>query len=334
MLAWCLVASTVLSAGAEGRAGQAPKTIEGRTFQTVVQAGRNPLVLQADYTLWVPAGAGPIKCVIAINRRGVGPKVFADPQWRAMAKRIGGAMMYCGFEAKGVIDNGGGRSMLRALAVLALQAKRPEVAHAPLVLWGHSMGGRVAQDFTRWKPARVLAFVIGMRAYASDAAFMAEPKAAMAVPCLYVMGALDNKPADIREHFERSRAAAAPRAWVWLPGQKHSPDRWDRRKRTCPDKAWRSWVAHDLVIPWIEAMVALRLPPKADTTKGPVRLLDPDTTKGWLGDVKSHRIAPQASFKGDKSKAAWLPNEAVARKWQAVINGPAASKQTTPAEAK
>ena len=81
-------------------------------------------------------------------------------------------------------------------------------------------------------------------------------------------------------------------------------------------------------------IVALRLPPKADTTKGPVRLLDPDTTKGWLGDVKSHRIAPQASFKGDKSKAAWLPNEAVARKWQAVINGPAASKQTTPAEAK
>ena len=175
------------------------------------------------------------------------------------------------------------------------------------------MGGRIAQDFVRYAPSRVLTFIIALRAYPTAEEDMEEEPQARKVPGLYVMGKLDTTPADIRAHFERARASGSGRAWVWLPGQGHSPKGGSRPSSL---KAWRAWVANDVVLPWIEAMLKLRMPDGADPKKGPVKLRDVDLEKGWLGNVKTNEIAPYGEYKGDKSKASWFPNADVAKAWK------------------
>lgn len=224
-------------------------------------------------------------------------------------------MMYCEFETKGARDNGYGLSILTACDQFAKNLNRPELRHAPFVLWGHSMGGRVAQDFVRFKPSRVLAFHIALRANPSTENFMVEEAAAQQVPGLYLMGQDDGKVQDIREHFTRARQKGSPRAWVWLPGQAHWPKGMHFDKDETTEADWKAWAAHDVVIPWTEAIIRLRMPKDADPAKGPVALLTLETSHGWLGDIPTGWVAAQSRFTGSKSKASWFPNEETAEAW-------------------
>jgi hypothetical protein len=40
-----------------------------------------------------------------------------------------------------------------------------------------------------------------------------------------------------------------------------------------------------------------------------------DTSGAYLGDRKTLKIAPEASFTGDKAQACWFPNKTLAEKW-------------------
>ena len=224
-------------------------------------------------------------------------------------------MLYCEFEALGVRDNGYGLSILTACDQFAAELKCPELKHAPFVLWGHSMGARVAQDFVRFRPSRVLTFHIGLRLGPSSKEFMEEEADAMLVPGLYLMGEKDRKPKDIREHFARARKEGSPRAWIWLPGQSHWPKGMDFTKDSTTPADWRAWAANDVVIPWTEAMIRLRLPKDSDPGKGSVKLFPIDITQGWLGDIQTGQVTPYNTFPGGKSEASWFPNEKVAKAW-------------------
>ncbi|MEM9366129.1 MAG: hypothetical protein AAGD07_09040 [Planctomycetota bacterium] len=288
----------------------------GTLHVTEVTTKREPLAAGCRYQLWIPADVSVVRSLFVINMRAAGKRLFFyDPEWRAMAARHAAAMLYCEFEAKGVRDNGYGRSMLRACEQFASALQRPELKHAPFVLWGHSMGGRVAQDFVRYCPSRVLAFHIALRAHPTPEDLMHEEAAAMRVPGLYLMGAEDGKPKDIRAHFHRARHKGSPRAWVWLPGQTHWPRGMGFTHDQTTDEDWRAWAAHDVVVPWTEAMIQLRLPEDADPRTGPVQLASVDATRGWLGDVSTGEVATHAQFDGDQSKASWFPNEEVAQAW-------------------
>lgn len=284
--------------------------VSGTAYKTRVAQRPEPLVAECDFKLWIPDGAGTIRSVFIINMRGAGKHLFdCDDQWRAMAARTGSTMMYCQFEATGVRDNGYGLSMLTACDQFADELGRPELKHAPLILWGHSMGGRVAQDFARFRPSRVLAFHIALRAFPSTEEFMAEEPAAMKIPALYLMGTEDQTPADMHAHFVRARAAGSPRAWVPLPGQGHWPNGMDFERDETSEEGWRAWAANEVVIPWTEAMIQLRLP------EGAAELRDVRIEQGWLGDVESGQIAPYDAFGGSRSQACWFPNEQVAAAW-------------------
>ena len=87
--------------------------------------------------------------------------------------------------------------MLEALRQLAVLADRPHLAEAPLLLWGHSMGGKATHDFVRWRPDRVLGFIIAMRqggcsngraGSVDKSGCPKESDASVAVPGLYMMG--------------------------------------------------------------------------------------------------------------------------------------------------
>ncbi|EMI28850.1 MAG: alpha/beta hydrolase [Rhodopirellula sp.] len=298
---------------ADHAAGEEAAT--GRDYQTVVAASSKPLIAESSYRLWVPDDTPVIRSLFVINMRGAGRRLFVDPEWRAMADRNSAAMLYCEFEAKSVRDNGYGLSILKACEQFAETLNRPELRHAPFVLWGHSMGGRVAQDFVRFKPARVIAFHIALRANPTSKELMEEEAAAVKVPGLYLMGANDGKPADIREHFREARRNGSPRAWVWLPGQSHWPKGMHFEKDETSVIDWRAWAAHDIVIQWTEAMIKLRLPMNVDPRKGSVDLLPVDLTKGWVADVASKEHGPVSKLDAIDSAKSWLPNEKVTQAW-------------------
>ena len=133
----------------------------GELFRTEVAASTNPLIANSKYQIWIPDDASTFRTLFVFNMRGAGKHLFAsDHEWRALAKRTQSAMLYCEFEAHGVRDNGYASSMLKACEQFAAELNLPELPQAPFVLWGHSMGGRVAQDFVRFRPGRVLAFHI------------------------------------------------------------------------------------------------------------------------------------------------------------------------------
>ena len=210
---------------------------KGENFQTDVKKSKEPLIAGSKYSIWIPESISSVQCVFVINMRGAGRHLFEqDQEWRALAKRTHSAILFCEFEAHGVQKNGYGLSMLKACDQFAIEVNRPELKHAPFVLWGHSMGGRVAQDFVRFQPSRVLAFHIALRANPSDTEFMQEEANSIKVPGLYLMGELDRKPEDIRKHFHHSRERKSPRAWIWLPGQSHWPRGMQSKKMKQPPR--------------------------------------------------------------------------------------------------
>ncbi len=130
--------------------------------------------------------------------------------------------------------------MLQACHQFAVELNRPELANAPMVLWGHSMGGRVAQDFARFAPRRVLAFHIALRGYPSPEEFMEEKEVAALIPALYLMGEEDRKPKDIWKHFLRARRNESPRTWILLPGQGHWPKGVSSEENKTTAEDWRA----------------------------------------------------------------------------------------------
>ena len=288
----------------------------GTIYETQVASNTRPLIAASNYKLWVPEDTPVVRTVFAINMRAAGKHLFfQDPEWRALAERTHSAMMFCEFEAKGVRDNGYGLSLLKACEQFAKELKRPEISHAPFVLWGHSIGGRVAQDCARFRPSRVLAFHIALRKIPSPAEFMNEECESMRIPALYLMGEKDTTPEDIRMHFERARRNRSPRAWIWLPKQGHWPRGMSHEKDVTTTEDWRAWAAIDVVIPWTESIIRLRLPKSAKSASGSVKLRPIDPSKGWLGDIRTGHVYPYTSFTGSKSAASWFPNEEVAKAW-------------------
>lgn len=268
----------------------------------------NPRTLAANYQLWIPAGCKKVRFVIAVNQRAAGRRIyFRDHAWREMATRMDAAMLWCGFEAQEIQHNGGGESMLAALDGFAVSTEHPELAESCLLLWGHSMGGRVAQDFVRWKPRRVLGFVMALRGNPSDPEFMHEPFEAMEVPGLYLMGDLDAKPADIREHFIRARQNGAPRAWIWLPSQNHWPKGMSFGSDKTSEADWQRWAAHQVVLPWIEEIARVRI--RQDSTQ----LAPLASGDGWLVIQETPILVKASRFAGDRSSASWFPSKRAAQ---------------------
>jgi len=109
--------------------------------------------------------------------------------------------------------------------------------------------------------------------------------------------------------IEKNFVPAREEGWPWALGVQHG-------------------CAHDygnaavLQIAWLGGIIAVRLPADADARAGVPKLREVKLEDGWLGDIGSvagqwATIAPWKEFAGDRSRAAWFPNRAVAYVWRA-----------------
>ena len=123
-----------------------------------------------------------------------------------------------------------------------------------------------------WIPQRTLAFLIGRKQNAGGEAqgTYHTDETRLAIAALYSVGEEEGRPVppeDVREHFRDVRRRGAARTWTY------------------ERKLGHTWTFRDneFIFAWLEAVMALRLPPDADPKAGPIALRPIDASKGWIG---------------------------------------------------
>src|SRR4029077_17030720 len=162
-------------------------------------------------------------------------------------------------------SRGTGQALLDALTALAAKSKHPEIATAPLLLWGMSAGGQFNYEFVGWKPERVAAFVVNKGGIYYSALL---PAAARAVPGILIVGGkdLEFRTNTIVGLFAVNRRAGARWALAEEPGVAHVVGR-----------------SSDLTKIFFEDVLNLR-------DKGAI--VDKD---GFIGDLKAKKFQPAAT---------------------------------------
>jgi len=80
-----------------------------------------------------------------------------------------------------------------------------------------------------------------------------------------------------------------------------------------------------LAIPWLDACLSIRL---SKVSSQPLKVIPTDGI--WLARPTGDQAYPTAKFEGDPLKAAWLPNETVARTWMQYVKDSAVADTTPP----
>jgi hypothetical protein len=280
------------------------------------------------FNFYLPDGVKQVRAVILVQHgnyqvpglaagweHGFGASAW-DAQWRALADKWDAALVSPCLEGPSCDiwydpKNGGWRSINDALATLGSQSGHPEIAQAPLVLWGFSCGGDWVGMMLKEHASSVLAAVA--RSGGSDPGPTAD-----GVPTLLVQGGSKDHFKN-EKWFQKARARGALVAFAQDTDQGH----------TVAD-------LNVLAIPFLDACLALRLPAKAAFHHPAILNVIPAAT-GWLGDPVTFSIASEPRFAGDKTTASWLPNEALAKKWSEFANeksphGTGWATDTTPPE--
>jgi hypothetical protein len=78
-------------------------------------------------------------------------------------------------------------------------------------------------------------------------------------------------------------------------------------------------------IRWLDACLTARLPEKNGGSLKPM-----PTKNAWLAALLGNEAVPAAKFAGEKDKAVWLPNEAVAKAWEVYVKDTTVPDTTPP----
>jgi hypothetical protein len=266
--------------------------------------------------LSLPPDGTVAKGILIFSQRGLASDWARSAGAKALAGKIDAAMMIVSgkngdqfdmhdSEYPNMCGNGTFNFLPMALKMLADATKRPELANAPLVTFGHSHGGDYWNWFNACHPDRTAVnFVHASGGVNYNAA-------ALKVPVLYELGTgdlIENGSKMPRAGMFVNRAKGAPMFLVLGEGG-HD---------TQPNAQTFS-----LIYDMIEATWRLRVPASADPTKGPVALNDINEMTGgyWVGDFYTKEIATWADFKGNKATTSFLPTQALAERWK--MTGPA-----------
>jgi dienelactone hydrolase len=267
---------------------------------------------KAEFRLWYPGGLKRIGAVVVLTpgSNGDGRPSVDDPVWRSFAAEHDLALVGCRFTDKphdlGFIEEyvdasrGSGQALLTALATFASRSGHPELASAPLLLWGMSAGGQFNYEFTAWKPERVIAFVVNKGGIYYSALVS---QAARNVPGILFVGGkdLEFRTNTIVGLFAVNRRAGALWALAEEPGAAHIVGR-----------------SRDLAVIFFEDVLRLRLPARVSNGGATGQLTPIADSSGYLGDLKAKTFQKRGDAAAPNHPTAWLPTERVARAWQAM----------------
>ena len=256
---------------------------------------------------WVPEGK--LRGILHFDGRQAG-----DPKpWKPFCERHG--LVWFPFGRDGdvaVLDE-------KFRAEVAAELKRPELVNAPVIRVGLSSNGGFTMLLAQQHPDRMLAFVAHQplppwakgnenfnfnRMTETNSSLVGKPhdiSQALRVPCIQQAGENDAVCGTIIAYgLDRyARRQKAPWTYFCLPRGGHG-----------------NVLPNELLMPWLEGVIAQRLPADVDLSKGLPKLNDIRIEAGWLANPVALEIAEYAKYAGDKTKATWLPNEASALAWK------------------
>jgi len=285
---------------------------------------KGELQLGAVYTLWIPDDIKTVRAVIvhqhgaSIPAAQAGATAAYDLHWQALAKKWSCVLLGPSYHVlNDAIDltpggaelwfdprQGSERVFLRALDAFATKSGHAEIATVPWCLWGHSGGGIWANVMSILHPDRVLAAFLrsGTAAMFRSRPEFIQPEVLLPtyeIPTMvnFGVGERGNRPWDGSiATFQEYRAQGAPIGFA--------PD--PRTGHFCGDSRY-------LAIPFFDACLQMRL------TEWNKILKPVDLSSAWLATPFGDTAMPVAEFKPDPNKAAWLPNEGIAKIWMEYV---------------
>ena len=297
------------------------------------------LVFPVNYTVWIPAGVKELRGVV-VHQHGCGEGSCRsgltgayDLHWQALAKKHGCALLAPSYEQPGGADcqmwcdprNGSDAAFQRCLVDLGEKSGHPELAKVPWALWGHSGGGHWAGGMVLLHPERVAAAWLRsgvplLKPNPERPSIKAHtlPAAALKVPVMCNPGTKEGVtvkggrfakvwPAN-EAFFYKVRGNGGLLGVAVDPLTAHE----------CGNQRY-------FAIPWLDACLSLRLPQENGKPLHPM-----PTEDAWLASPTGFEAVPMVKFEGDPLKAAWLPNESVARSWMQYVKDTAVADTTSP----
>ena len=200
---------------------------------------------------------------------------------------------------------------------IAAELGHPELANAPVVVSGLSISGYRAITFAEAHSERVLAVlsaqpvmhfaksnkVFNQGHQSDDARDGADLTRSLGVPLL-VQTADNDELLGVAMGYKFAlcgRGQGAPWTYFCRPGGGSGHGASSMR---------------EVAVPWLEAVLAQRLPLDVDLSKGKPTLKPIVMDKAWFGNAKTLEVADSAKYPGERSKASWLPDKATAEAWK------------------
>jgi len=304
-----LVTFVALLGGAIAVGGQ---EMPGQVFNHTVATGAN--YDKAEFRLWLPAGAGRVLAIVVLvpGSNGDGRPMADDAFWQSFATKHQLALVGCRFtdlphdqrfiEDYVDVSKGSGQALLDGLGSLGEASGHPELAGAPLFLWGMSAGGQFNYEFASWKPDRVAAFIVNKGGIYYTAL---TSRATREVPALLFTGEADlaSRVQTITGLFAVNRRGGALWALAQEPGVGHVVGQ-----------------SKELGALFFEELLPLRIAGPGE----PLKSLE--GRPGFIGDLATHAYEAAESPGTPGTPNVWLPTERIAQAWRAVVTGQAIEK--------
>ena len=282
------------------------------------------LIFAVNYTVWIPEGVQTLRGVI-VHQHGCGEGSCSsgltgayDLHWQALAKKHGCALLSPSYEQPQNADcqmwcdprNGSAAAFDKAIKDLGKMSGHPELADAPLALWGHSGGGHWCGGMVMTQPERIAA------AWLRSGVPMFEanpdrtgikphslPDAALQVPMMCNPGTKEGVtvkdgrfagvwPSNLA-FFNKVRASGGLLGVAIDPLTAHE----------CGNSRY-------MAIPWLDKCLELRLPEQPGEA---LKTISQETA--WLAEPTGTTAVPAATFDGDPLTMSWLPDESIAKAW-------------------
>lgn len=284
------------------------QVLPGKSFDHAAGPGAN--YETAEFRLWYPLQSKSFRAILLLvpGSNEDGRPHVNDRFWQDFASRNDIALIGCHFADKphdefvenyANVAQGSGQALIEALVSFSTLSDHPELANAPLLLWGMSAGGEFNYEFTAWKPDRVAAFVVNKGGVYFTALL---PSAARRVPGLLFVGEkdLEWRKRVVTGLFALNRREGALWALVEEPNVGHVIGR-----------------SQEMAAVFFDAVLSLRV----GTSATAASLTKLDERSGTLGELTGGSIGPPSGKADPNRLSDWFPTERVARAWESIRRG-------------